>query len=45
MDGDDDYAVCPSSTTETFSFPLPEFCLEREYYHGGGCHSFDSDET
>lgn len=46
MDGEDEYAVCPTSTTESFSFPIPELCNADDlYYNGHSCFHYDSQET
>ena len=40
MDGEDIYASCPTSFSETRSIPIPNLCGDDRYYHIGGCQPY-----
>ena len=46
MDGDDEYAACPTSFSETVSIPLPNLCESGFYNQGNfGCSPFYASST
>jgi len=41
MTGNTDYVVCPTTYSESKTFPIPTLCSTSQYYTGSACASFD----